>query len=67
MLFSVNVHAPVLMAVSMHHAKLVEVLRTAVRAHPGHADGDGSAQTFCGENFWATYPLERLGASCRSA
>ena len=46
MLFSVNAHDPVLMAVSMHHDKLIEVLRTAVRAHPGHADGDGSAQTF---------------------
>ena len=46
MLMSVNVHEPVLMVVSMHHGKLIEVLRTAVRAHPGHADGDGSAQTF---------------------
>ena len=44
MLFSVNVHDPVLMAVSMHRGKLIEVLRTAVRAHPGHADGDGSAR-----------------------
>ena len=52
MLFSVNVHAPVLMAVSMHHAKLVEVLSSAVRAHPGHADGDGSAQTFLVQDFW---------------
>ena len=51
MMFSVNVHDPVLMAVSMHRGKLIEVLlRTAVRAHPGHADGDGSAQTFLVRN-----------------
>ena len=50
MRFSVDVHDPVLMAVSMHRGKLLEVLRTAVRAHPGHADGDGSAQTFLVQN-----------------
>ena len=51
MLFSVDVHDPVLMVVSMHRGKLIEVLRTAVRAHPGHADGDGSAQTFLVQNL----------------
>ena len=46
MLLSVNVHDPVLMAVSVHHDKLIEVLRSAVRAHPGHPASDASAQTF---------------------
>ena len=65
MLFSVNVHDPVLMAVSMHRGKLIEVLRTAVRAHPGHADGDGSAQTFLVRNetkLVGTFSPERLTA-----
>ena len=63
MLFSVNAHDPVLMAVSMHRGKLIEVLRTAVRAHPGHADGDGSAQTFLVRGPWVPFLLNGLSPS----
>ena len=46
MLLWVGMNAAVLMAVSMHHTKLIQVLRSAVRAHPGHSASDASAQTF---------------------
>ena len=55
MLLSVDAKAAVRMLVSMRRAKLIQVLRSAVRAHPGHVGGDGSAQTFCGENLWVPF------------
>ena len=53
-----SMHDPVLTAVYMHYAKLIEVLRRAVRAHPGHAASDAFAQTFLVQN------LRRVSISC---
>ena len=52
MLLWVGMKAAVLMAVAMHHTKLIQVLRSAVRAHPGHPASDASAQTFLVQNLW---------------
>ena len=55
MLLWVGMKESVPMAVSMHHTKLIQVLRSAVRAHPGHSASDASAQTFWLRGLWATY------------
>ena len=55
MLLWVGMKAAVLMAVAIHRTKLIQVLRSAVRAHPGHAASDASAQTFRRQNLWATH------------
>ena len=47
MLLSVELKAAVLMAVFMHRLELIQALRSADRALPGHAASDASAQTFC--------------------
>ena len=46
----VGMKAAVLMAVAIHRTKLIQVLRSAVRAHPVHAASDASAQTFCSQS-----------------
>ena len=47
MLLSVELKAAVLMAVFIHRLELIQALRSADRALPGHAASDASAQTFC--------------------
>ena len=46
MLLSVELKAAVLMAVFTHRLELIQALRSADRALPGHAASDASAQTF---------------------
>ena len=60
MLFAVAAKDSVLMAVFMHRGKLIQALRSAVSALPGHPVGDASAQTLCAQNLWATYFLNGL-------
>ena len=55
MLLSVELKAAVLMAVFMHRLELIQALRSADRALPGHAASDASAQTFCALRLWATH------------
>ena len=55
----VGMKAAVLMAVAIHRTKLIQVLRSAVRAHPGHAASDASAQTFCAQNGVASQSRTR--------
>ena len=45
-LVSVGIKVSVLVTVFIHHTKLIQVLRSAVSAHPGHAASDAFAQTF---------------------
>ena len=59
MLLWVGMKAAVLMAVAMHHTKLIQVLRSAVRAHPGHSASDASAQTFAEQNCVASQARTR--------
>ena len=51
MLLSVELKAAVLMAVFIHRLELIQALRSAVRAHPGHAASDASAQTLSSNAF----------------
>ena len=53
MLVSVGMKAPVLVTVIIHHhTKLIQVLRSAGSAHPGHAASDAFAQTFLVQNWY---------------
>ena len=55
MLLAVAAKDSVVLVVFMHRGKLIQALRSAVSALPGHPVGDASAQTFCAQNLW---PLE---------
>ena len=50
-LVSVDMKVPVLVIVFTHCTKLIQVLRSAVSAHPGHAASDAFAQTFLVPNL----------------
>ena len=52
MLLSVELKAAVLMGVFIHRLELIQALRSADRALPGHAASDASAQTFRRQNLW---------------
>ena len=55
MLLSVELKAAVPMAVFMHRLELIQALRSADRALPGHAASDASAQTFCALRLWVPF------------
>ena len=55
MLLSVELKAAVLMAVFMHRPELIQALRSADRALPGHAASDASVQTFRRPNLWVPF------------
>ena len=58
MLLAIAAKVTVLMIIFIHRGKLIQALRSAVSALPGHLVGDTLAQTFCEQNLWVPFLLD---------